>query len=156
MLRNPKICTKCKVVKPAVEFGLRLDVKSKLKLLSRCRECHRLEAIRIRKNAPARGTIYAKKSNAKLKREFYEAYGNACACCGEREPAFLTLEHLNGSKRDFANRRGFVAQCTLTYLSDLRKRGWPKNEATVLCFNCNCVKSRVDVCPHISKKEAVV
>src|SRR5579859_3003759 len=33
---------------------------------------------------------------AKLKKEVMEAYGNKCACCGESEPQFLTIDHING------------------------------------------------------------
>jgi hypothetical protein len=68
------------------------------------------------------------------------AYGGRCSCCGETETAFLTLEHLNG---DGAAHRREVHDA----VADLRRRGWPKGEHTVLCMNCNWAR-RVGRCPH--------
>jgi hypothetical protein len=33
-----------------------------------------------------------------VKQEVFAAYGAACACCGEREIKFLTIDHTNGGR----------------------------------------------------------
>ncbi len=61
------------------------------------------------------------------------AYGGyRCACCGETEPTFLTIDHLNnGGTR---HRRRVGNGCAM--LGWLRRRGYPRG-FQVLCSNCN-------------------
>lgn len=66
-----------------------------------------------------------------------EAYGGyVCLGCGETEPIFLTLDHIDndggGSKR-VVRGSGFYTQ--------QRKSGY-KDRIQILCFNCNLAKSR--------------
>ena len=85
--------------------------------------------------------------------EFVVAYGGKCSCCGESNRKFLTIEHLNGGGHKERQSEGIN---TLTLLSRLKKRGWPK-EYTVLCFNCNCGKNRnKGVCPHLETNDSLV
>lgn len=101
----------------------------------------------------------AKKENARwlrwksdLRREFIAAYGGQCACCGETEPLFLTLEHLNGDGREHRLR---VGRNTTGLLADLKHRGWPKDKYQLLCMNCNWAKGHCGgVCPHKRKAQA--
>jgi len=79
----------------------------------------------------------------KLKIELLNAYGNKCSCCGGREPEFLTLEHING---DGAAHRKKVGESNV--YRDLKRRGWPKDEYTLLCMNCNFATRYGDICPH--------
>jgi hypothetical protein len=76
-----------------------------------------------------------------LRLEMIAAYGDRCACCGEARQEFLSIEHVNGGGKAHQRRTGNV-------LFDLKKRGWPKDGFTLLCFNCNCGKGRLGVCPH--------
>lgn len=95
----------------------------------------------------------------KLRDEFLAAYGGCCTCCGETEDAFLTLEHLNNdgshhrAEINAASPRGGRAG-GLSVLRDLKKRGWPKDGYTLLCWNCNLGKALRGVCPHESKRKA--
>jgi hypothetical protein len=79
-----------------------------------------------------------------LKAEMFEAYGEKCSCCGETEPRFLTLEH---TRRDGAQHRLSLGGQTMVY-TDLRKRGWPREGYTLLCWNCNCATRTGEPCPH--------
>lgn len=89
----------------------------------------------------------------KLREEQFEAYGRYCQCCGEAWDGFLTLEHL---KQDGAEHRRRLASPesksgrvgTYTILLDLRRRGWPKDEATTMCQNCNGARYYRGVCIH--------
>ena len=85
----------------------------------------------------------------KVKLEAFDAYGGRfCACCGEAEIKFLSLDHVNndGNKhRTTEGRRG-------VRYHQLRKLGWPNNPPLqVMCMNCNWGK-RINggVCPHQS------
>lgn len=86
----------------------------------------------------------------------FAAYGGvACACCGESEILFLSLDHIanNGSahrKEMFGGRKNAGSGAMYAALA---KAGFPKG-FQVLCMNCNCGKHRNGgVCPH--KKAAV-
>lgn len=84
------------------------------------------------------------------KHDAFIAYGGSfCACCGETEFAFLTLDHINndGGKERRAHGRGIY-----TY-GNLRKRGYPPG-LQVLCMNCNFGKSiNGGICPHKDTKQ---
>lgn len=83
-----------------------------------------------------------KNNRLKLKKEFIEAYGGCCQCCGETEISFLTVEHM----REFSKKLIYAAKYTL--LSRLKRLGWPEGY-TVLCFNCNLsTKEYGTICVH--------
>jgi hypothetical protein len=73
----------------------------------------------------------------KLKTDVLSHYSNGkprCACCGEENAAFLTLDHINGGGNQHRRNLG-VRTGTQTYL-------WIKRNAypigfQVFCFNCN-------------------
>lgn len=94
---------------------------------------------------PRRGAEQARLSRRKLRLEFINEYGGKCNCCGEREEVFLTLEHKN---RDGKQHRKEKGNNPASLLYDLRRRGWPKDNYELLCFNCNRAKWALGVCPH--------
>ncbi len=77
--------------------------------------------------------------------ELLAAYGGKCACqkCPETNPAFLTLEHIGFTGK--AHRRAVGSH---TY-ADLRRRGYPREGYTLLCWNCNAGSRFTGVCPHM-------
>lgn len=101
----------------------------------------------------ARANEASKRHWASLKAEMISAYGGACSCCGESESAFLSLEHLNG---DGAEHRASLGGASKVW-ADLKKRGWPKDGYTVLCFNCNLGKRcNGGICPHQMSVSALI
>lgn len=91
----------------------------------------------------------AKRSRVKVKAEVIAAYGGKCACCGETELDFLSIDHIFGSGKKHVQSlnigRGFQ------FYGYLRRNGFPdKDKLRVLCMNCNFALgvSRCDVCPH--------
>lgn len=78
------------------------------------------------------------------------AYGGyVCACCGETEPLFLTLDHVNGDGAEVRRNIGTLGGTKL--YKWLRDNGWPPGYQ-VLCLNCNQGSYRnKGVCPHKSK-----
>lgn len=90
-------------------------------------------------------SAYYKVKMDEIREEWLEAYGRKCTCCGETNWKFLTLEHLNG---DGSLHRKEVGS-HLGIFQDLKKRGWPKDAYTILCYNCNLGKARNGgICPH--------
>ena len=82
---------------------------------------------------------------AKLRTELLAAYGGKCACprCPETSAAFLTLEHVGGGGREHRKAVGSHAY------ADLRRRGFPQEGYTLLCWNCNAGSRFTGVCPHM-------
>lgn len=73
-----------------------------------------------------------------------EGYGGKCVCCGESEPLFLQLDHVNN---DGAIERKKYPKSTQLYLKVIRE-GFP-SDYQLLCANCNFGRSlNGGVCPH--------
>ena len=86
------------------------------------------------------------------KRQRIEAiavYGGACDCCGETEPAFLTIHHVDGGGN--AHRKevcGAARRGGQRFYAWLKRQGWPAGFA-VRCWNCNSgAEINGGVCPH--------
>lgn len=57
---------------------------------------------------------------------------------------FLNLDHVNPLlKRGKHHKRG--GRNLYVYL---KRRGWPKANLQILCFNCNLAKGAYGTCPH--------
>lgn len=79
----------------------------------------------------------------------FDHYGNTCACCGESERAFLTLDHV---AKDGAAHRLKIG--TGGHLCEvLRNQQFPPG-FQVLCHNCNWARSALGVCPHQDASKA--
>ena len=82
--------------------------------------------------------------HAKLRMSVLQAYGQQCECCGEKEPLFLTIDHINGG----GNVHRKIVGGGFPMYRWLKKQGFPKGYR-VLCFNCNCGRQlNGGVCPH--------
>ena len=83
-----------------------------------------------------------------LKLEMVAAYGGRCVCCGETEPIFLAIDHINGGgKSDRLRGHG-----GFHFYAKLKKLGWPKDEYRLLCHNCNMAIGMFGFCPHQGEK----
>lgn len=85
-----------------------------------------------------------------LRREVFEAYGGMkCACCGETEESFLTLDHINN---DGAEHRRSLSKTgrkvTAGVWHWIKRNNYPPG-FQVLCMNCNFSKFRnKGICAH--------
>jgi hypothetical protein len=112
-----------------------------------CKECgHPAEgkahcpSCRRRINARARA----------LREEVLNAYGGRCACCGEREPCFLHIDHINN---DGYSHRKTVSRCSTSMYRWLKQRGFPRDGYQLLCANCNFGRFlNGGICPHQRKE----
>ena len=86
----------------------------------------------------------------RCKKQAIEGYGSKCACCGETEIIFLTIDHVNGKGAEHRRENGIHAGAS-TYRFVINNN-FPK-EFQVLCWNCNTGRYiNGGVCPHkISK-----
>jgi len=108
------------------------------------------------------GDEEVKKSDyQELKDQFLNRYGGVCACCGEFNPKFLTLDHV---KNNGVDKRTLTVwerpprfktpmprasyRPTEYFLRDAVKNYQPE-EYQILCYNCNCARAHNDgICPH--------
>lgn len=81
-----------------------------------------------------------------LKRTILNHYGDNCDCCGETNPSFLCLDHIDGGGN--VERRETKLEGTRFYYY-LMKNDFPrKDELRILCYNCNQSLSVYGYCPH--------
>ena len=92
------------------------------------------------KNRPA-CTTRATRWNRERQLEAIAAYGGSCACCGEDEPLFLAIDHIDSVIPDGVYMTG--AQLWTW----LRNHDWPSG-FRVLCHNCNFAVKGRRICPH--------
>lgn len=90
-----------------------------------------------------------------VKHQVIEKYGNICACCGEDQVLFLTIDHKNNDGyQDRMSTYGIKNPATTSFYLKLRRESI-RDDLQVLCFNCNLGKSiNNGICPHetINKK----
>lgn len=97
----------------------------------------------------------AKDYRTQLKAKIYAGYGGGeCACCGEMEISFLSIDHTNndGYTRRKAKIYGSGAMVYGWLWKQFKTTGkWPDGYQ-ILCMNCQHGKARNGgVCPHTSK-----
>jgi len=89
-----------------------------------------------------------RKQQARTKDAVYAAYGGyICACCGETQPMFLSIDHVenNGAAE---RRSGVYKGGGSAFYGWLKKQGFPPGYQ-VLCMNCQVGKHKnKGVCPH--------
>ncbi len=118
------------------------------RILRRCKVCWYKSDDPVSEENRRKRAEYQSEWGARTKAECYAAYGNACSCCGERNPLFLSIDHIN---RDGYMHRKTGALGGRTIYSWLRSRGYPKDGFRLLCMNCNTGREKNGgICPHES------
>ena len=101
-----------------------------------------------RKENPDKANAVYRRYRARLKREVVEGYGGACACCGETEMAFLTLDHVGNDGAEHKRELGITSGGSAKLYRLVRDQGFP-SRFQILCQNCNFGKAvNGGVCPH--------
>jgi hypothetical protein len=86
-----------------------------------------------------------------VREEVLHAYGNACACCGETEPCFLHIDHMDND--GYTERKTF-GRSSLNLYRWLKRHSFPKDRYQLLCANCNFGRFlNGGICPHQQRKE---
>lgn len=170
-----KVCTTCGIEKPRTEFGP--NKRARDKRLARCRTCSNAWARIHRAVDPitanakhrawnkrrqglmspdqltayrASNALYQRDQRDKRKLKIFEAYGGAaCACCGESEIAFLSMDHVDNN--GCAVRRSGLYVSGSPFYQWLIKNHFPPG-FQVLCMNCQFGKKcNKGICPHKSR-----
>lgn len=91
-----------------------------------------------------RGKRALKRRNehAHLRKRVIDAYGGRCACCGEDQYVFLTIDHVHGDGWKEKN-----LQRPDQKFKRIIEQDYPPSYQ-VLCYNCNCAKRNGAHCPH--------
>lgn len=76
------------------------------------------------------------------------AYGGSCACCGETESVFLTIDHIGEDGGGRNRYRDGPFRSSDQFYGWLIKASFPP-EFRLLCFNCNSGRHiNGGTCPH--------
>ena len=86
----------------------------------------------------------------RVRAEMIAAYGGRCVCCGETEPKFLAIDHINNNGAEDRRNLGILGGHQM--VAHLKKLGYPKDEYQLLCHNCNCAKGWYGACPHTEER----
>lgn len=115
-----------------------------------CRDSHRRAKARARAQDPTKQRGMVADANAKRRARDKTAaishYGGRCACCGEKEQIFLTIDHIDGVVPPEHHKDGKRMGGPVFY-AWLIKNGYPAG-LRVLCFNCNFAYHVRGACPH--------
>jgi len=71
----------------------------------------------------------------KCRQEIITHYGAHCVWCGETNPIFLTIDHVN----DDGAQKQEVEGTGTTFFKYIKDHGFPP-DYQILCYNCNCAK----------------
>lgn len=83
----------------------------------------------------------------RLKLRFFDLYGKICNCCGQTDPRFLTLDHVNN---DGAAHRKLVGNDSSGAMRVATEKHRP-DLYQILCYNCNMGRAaNKGLCPHNS------
>ena len=128
-----KMCYRCGKVK--VQDGYKT-----------CEDCSKKAYAYHKRDPKARARAKAKYQ--KVKDELFQAYGGyCCACCGETEPMFLCIDHIDGNGEKHRTSIGVGTRGRNMY-TWLKKNDFPLG-FQVLCYNCNMGKYLNNgTCPH--------
>jgi len=82
--------------------------------------------------------------DADLRRTVIGNLGGACACCGETEYGFLSVDHIKGGGNQHRRERGHLRAIYV----DVIRSGFDASRYRVLCMNCNWATRSGRLCPH--------
>jgi hypothetical protein len=130
------ICKRCKAVKSDEKMAIETH-------LHLCISCYKGAKWRSRRNKENKMTL-------KEARDIVLShYGAICACCGEKEKAFLEIDHINNDGADHRKEIGRKNICIW-----IIENGYPKGRFQILCANCNHGKYRAGgICPHERERQ---
>lgn len=100
------------------------------------------------KNKPRR-LEHTKNYQRHLKIKVFTHYSKGtpkCACCGEKEIKFLSVDHINNGGAKHRKELGIVGGGIRFYFW-LQKNKLPEG-FQILCHNCNQAKGSYGICPH--------
>lgn len=141
---DTKICSGCKETKDRAEFGTRMNHGRRV-CNPRCKPCRVIQERAWQKRNPEKIKAKCKRTNARLKLTVFQHYGMECACCGEKDIRFFSIDHINGNGAEH-RRDPNIGSGTNMYAWLIRNH-FPPGFQT-LCYQCNLAKHFNKFCPH--------
>lgn len=144
-----KTCWVCGVERPIDRFRKLYDGPKGPVHRGKCYPCENYSRVNTEEKRVRMRAAKAR-STDRLWQQTIEACGGACKCCGETEPAFLVVDHVNDDGAAHRREQRPHAPKTWsgkTFYAWLRQNGWPEG-FQLLCANCNMAKARKGGCPH--------
>jgi ribosomal protein L37AE/L43A len=133
-------CKKCKNRLSAAAHKVQYDLDpEKWRAIAR----ERYQKNKVRYSANNRTRAWQRKVNTLT---HYSHGTPVCACCGETEIKFLSLDHVNGLSPE-EKAKGRHRTGGHSFYSKLKVQGYPTGYQ-VYCYNCNCAKGFYGKCPH--------
>lgn len=132
-------CSVCKVVKPCSAFTTyKTKRKGEIRQYyhSFCHPC----LLRY-------SSEYNKKVHNTLRDMIYAHYGNKCACCGETQREFLSIDHVGGWGKNHRSAKTGKRVIGVALYTWIVKNMFPAS-IQILCYNCNCALGVKGYCPH--------
>lgn len=118
--------------------------KSKYTRCYTCREKHNTRGRKWVKEHRGARTDYAYAYNRGLFDRILKEYGGKCTCCGESNPLFLCIDHVNNDG-SVERKAGLKGGKLYNHIINMQ---FP-DRYTILCFNCNFGKHiNNNICPH--------
>jgi len=153
------LCFKCKKNKRHRDFTYCKECwnEYKRKYYLKNSKKHKDAVVKSRKKKPEVYEAIRKRHNLKLKTEVLLHYGKGkleCACCGEKEIKFLTIDHIDNDGAEERRKLG-MGKGGREFYCYLRKNNYPKKNYQVLCLNCNRAKYDYGICPHQLNKQTL-
>jgi hypothetical protein len=150
-----KTCTQCELEKPLEDFYKASTARpTKDGRHAECKECWKRRT-KERKDGFTQEQKDREKRLVNVRRQrlkdaVFAAYGGyRCSCCGETEPRFLTIDHINNDggkfRKEVLGKRNHCGYHTYRWLA---RHGFPDG-VQVLCMNCNHGRQmNGGICPH--------
>jgi hypothetical protein len=142
-----RVCVDCKTWKPGEDFYKAASggFWPYCKVCSKVRNRAQYERRREDPEWVAANLEAIRREKMGIKVTVIEGYGGKCACCGEAEPMFLTLDHVNNDGAE--HRRTTGLKTGMTTWRYAKREGFP-DIFQLLCWNCNSSKGAYGFCPH--------
>ena len=106
------------------------------------------------KNNPERRRLLGRLCAARRRMRILQHYSQnipSCACCGETQLEFLTIDHINNDGAEHRRKISGGGKGAHSYAWIVRNNFPPGFQ--VLCWNCNCSKGFYGECPHKRRSE---
>ena len=144
-LSATKTCCKCRRDLPISEFYRHRKYADGLQLY--CKRCNNEVNKKSYYNHLTTRRAAHRTHHASLRQDALAAYGNVCACCGETQELFLSIDHIDGGgtkhRKEVSRGKGGHH-----FYQWLKSADYP-SEFQTLCYNCNWGKYRNgNICPH--------
>jgi hypothetical protein len=156
-MMDERTCSRCTRTFPATVEFFRKDTGKPLGIAYYCHDCARsYNRARTASQSPEKrekSRLYYLAYIKRVHMACLRAYGGerpSCACCGESEIAFLTLDHIAGDGRKHKDSLSAEAGRRIdgyAFYRWLQDNDYPAG-IQVLCWNCNSAKRAYRACPH--------